>query len=71
MDVDYGLSDKLFTLTNILRFLINFVGNDFLLDFSFYHFIRQDCIFSVRTRVVFFDITVFALILSLFHFYLC
>lgn len=64
MDVDYGLSDKLFTLTNILRLPINFVGLIFYWIF-FLPFHSARLYFYVRTRVVFFDITVFALILSL------
>ena len=64
MDVDCGLSDKLFTLTNILRLPINFVGLIFYWIF-FLPFHSARLYFYVRTRVVFFDITVFALILSL------
>ena len=64
MELDYRLSDKLFTLTNILRLPINFVGLIFYWIF-FLPFHSARLYFNVRTRVVFFDITVFALILSL------
>ena len=45
MDVDYGLSDKLFTLTNILRLPINFFGLIFYWILLFDHFIRQGLLF--------------------------
>ena len=64
MDAGYGLSGKLSTFSNILGFPINFFGLIFYWIF-FLPFHSARLYYNGRTRVVFFDITVFALILSL------